>query len=64
MFACFWPPTNDEPATRSPEETIQDLRNHVERQEKRERYLELKMATMAQEAKEKLASGDKKGENP
>lgn len=60
MFACFWPAT-DEPATVSPEDTISNLRSHVEQQEKRERYLELKMATMAKEAKQKLAQGDKKG---
>lgn len=35
MFSCFWPPETEEPAAVSPEETIRDLRSHIERQEKR-----------------------------
>ena len=64
MLACFGlgsAKAFEEPATVTPEETIRNLRNHIERQEKRERCLELKMNALAKEAKEHLAKGDKRG---
>lgn len=63
MLACFGlgsAKAFEEPATVTPEETIRNLRNHIERQEKRERCLELKMNALAKEAKEHLAKGDKR----
>lgn len=50
-----------EPATISPEQTIRTLREHIDKMEKRERFLEHKFGVMAKEAKEKLDKGDKKG---
>ena len=50
-----------EPATISPEETIRTLREHIDRMEKRERFLEHKFGILANEAKERLGKGDKKG---
>jgi hypothetical protein len=52
-----------EPPTITAEETIINLRNLIERQEKREKFLEQKLIIMAREAKEKLGTGDKKGES-
>ena len=50
-----------EPATISPEETIRTLRDHIDKMEKRERFLEHKFGVLAKEAKERLNKGDKKG---
>lgn len=50
-----------EPATISPEETIRTLRDHIDRMEKRERFLEHKFGVLAKEAKERLGNGDKRG---
>jgi len=44
----------------SPEDTIMNLRSHIDRQEKRERYLDHKIGQIAKEAKDKLATGDKR----
>lgn len=68
MLACFGGSffTNrgglayDEPPTVTAAETIMKLREHISRQEKREEFLETKMAQLAQEAKQRLARGDKK----
>jgi len=51
----------DEPKTVTPEDTIKNLRFHIQRQEKRESFLDKKVLLLAQEAKEKLNNGDKKG---
>ena len=51
-----------EPATINPEDTIKNLREHIDRMEKRERFLEHKFIVLAKEAKERLQKGDKKGE--
>mmetsp|Transcript_20420 Transcript_20420/g.28407 ORF Transcript_20420/g.28407 Transcript_20420/m.28407 type:complete len:223 (-) Transcript_20420:169-837(-) len=64
MLACFGlgnPKAFEEPATISPEETIRNLRNHIDRQEKREKFIDLKLINLAKEAKAKLAEGDKRG---
>jgi charged multivesicular body protein 4A/B len=50
----------NEPPTVTAAETIMKLREHIDRQEKREAFLEIKMTQLAQEAKERLARGDKK----
>lgn len=42
-----------EPKTIRPEDFIRKLRDHIDQQEKRELFLEHKLKTMAQEAKEK-----------
>lgn len=52
--------TYQEPKTIKPEDTIRELRFHIDRQEKRENYLEHKCEQLAKEAKQKLASGDKR----
>lgn len=50
-----------EPKTIRPEDVIRKLRDHIDQQEKRELFLEHKLKTMAQEAKEKMGKGDKRG---
>mmetsp|Transcript_13075 Transcript_13075/g.19244 ORF Transcript_13075/g.19244 Transcript_13075/m.19244 type:complete len:222 (-) Transcript_13075:231-896(-) len=68
MLACFGgslfgrgAKIYEEPATMTPADTIRNLRFHIQRQEKREQFLEKKLLLLAKEAKEKLNSGDKKG---
>jgi hypothetical protein len=76
MFSCFGinsPFSNggskksrqvyQEPPTITAEDTIINLRSLIEKQEKREQFLELKLTTMAREAKQKLGAGDKKGKS-
>lgn len=50
-----------EPATIRPDDVIRKLRDHIERQEKRELFLEHKLKMMARDAKEKMGKGDKRG---
>lgn len=68
MLACFGgsffgrgAKIYEEPATITTADTIRNLRFHVQRQEKREQFLEKKLLVLAKEAKEKLNSGDKRG---
>jgi len=67
MLACFGRGRRnnsqifDEPAAILPEDTIRNLRSHIERQEKRELFIEKKMLLLAKEAKERLKKGDKRG---